>query len=374
MHQHPSSGPDQPGRDSELRSSGDHGHDTEHDGHLIHEPEHGHAEKHVHHAGPLAFIGEIVHLHGHDARSDGVLEGSADGIRTLRLTLLGLAVTAGIQLVIAIQSGSVGLLSDTIHNFSDALTAVPLWLAFLVSRRPANRRYTYGYGRAEDLAGVAIVVIIVASSLLALWESYQKLIHPTPLVYVGWVMVAALVGFLGNEGVAILRIRTGRRIGSAALEADGRHAQVDGLTSLGVLIGAVAVWLGAPIADPIVGLMISVTILFVSRDAALAMWRRLMDAVDPSLGERLTNVTRETPGVQGVEVPRVRWLGHRLWADLHILVDEDLSLKAAHAIAEDVRHRLFHAERRLADIVVHVDPVGSCGTDYHATTSKHQEP
>jgi cation diffusion facilitator family transporter len=304
-------------------------------------------------------------------RSDGALEGSAEGVRTLRLSLIGLGVTAAIQLVIAIQSGSVGLLADTIHNFSDALTSVPLWLAFLIGRRPANRRYTYGYGRAEDLAGVAIVLIIIASSLLALWESYQRLIHPTPLVYVGWVIVAAVVGFLGNEGVAILRIRTGRRIGSAALEADGRHAQVDGFTSLGVLIGAVAVWLGAPIADPIVGLLISISILFVSRDAARAMGRRLMDAVDPSLGDVLNRVAGETPGVRGVEASRVRWLGHRLWADMHILVDEEMTLRAAHAIAEDVRHRLFHAEPRLADIVVHVDPIGESGADYHAKTSQH---
>jgi cation diffusion facilitator family transporter len=373
MDHHPSGGSDQPGRGSEPDTPDDHGHKTDHDhGDHVHEQEHGQDDAHSHGSGPLSFLGEIFHLHGHDVRTDAALEGSAEGIRTLRLSLIGLGVTAAIQLIIALQSGSVGLLADTIHNFSDALTAVPLWLAFLVGRRPANRRYTYGYGRAEDLAGVAIVLIIIASSLLALWESYQKLIHPTPLAYVGWVMVAAVVGFLGNEGVAILRIRTGRRIGSAALEADGRHAQVDGFTSLGVLIGAVAVWLGAPIADPIVGLLISITILFVSRDAALAMWHRLMDAVDPSLGAVIIRVSGETPGVRGIEDPRVRWLGHRLWADMHILVDEDMTLRAAHAIAEDVRHRLFHAEPRLADVVIHVDPVGASGTNYHATTSHHR--
>jgi cation diffusion facilitator family transporter len=185
-------------------------------------------------------------------------------------------------------------------------------------------------------------------------------------------MVAAVIGFLGNEGVAILRIRTGRRIGSAALEADGRHAQVDGITSLGVLVGAVAVWLGLPIADPIVGMLISITILFVSRDAAMAMWHRLMDAVDPSLADEVSRVARETPGVRGVEEPRVRWLGHRLWAELHILVDENVPLREAHAVAEEVRHRLFHAEPRLVEVAIHVDPWGESSIDHHATTSHHR--
>jgi cation diffusion facilitator family transporter len=264
------------------------------------------------------------------------------------------------------------LLADTIHNFSDALTALPLWLAFVVSRRPANRRFTYGYGRAEDLAGVAIVLIIFASALVALWESYQKLINPTPLRYVGWVMAAAVVGFLGNEGVALLRIRTGRRIGSAALEADGYHARVDGLTSLGVLVGAVAVWLGAPIADPIVGLLISVAILFIGKDAATAMWHRLMDAVDPALVAKVEHEARETPGVQGIDDLRVRWLGHRLWAELHVKVDEDTPLWQAHDVAEDVRHRLFHAIPQVAEVTVHLDPCGHSGTNRHAATDHHR--
>ncbi len=350
---------DDHGHEHELAATGDHDHDDE-------------GAEHSHGSGPLAFLGEIFHVHQHDVRYDEQLEGSAEGIRTLRLSLAVLGVTAVIQLIVALQSGSVGLLADTIHNFSDALTAIPLWLAFLVARRPANRRYTYGYGRAEDLAGVAIVLIILASAVLAFWESYRKLIEPTPLPYVGWVMIAAVIGFLGNEAVAILRIRTGRRIGSAALEADGRHAQIDGITSLGVLVGAVAVWLGYPIADPIVGMLISVIIVFVSRDAARTMWRRLMDAIEPGVLAGVERVARDTPGVEGVENLRVRWLGHRLWAELNLLVDENVSLRDSHTIAEEVRHRLFHAEPRLAQVSVHVDPSGSSGLDHHAQTSHHE--
>src|SRR5262249_42298266 len=175
------------------------------------------------------------------------------------------------------------LLADMIHNFSDALTAIPLGLAFVLGRRAATRRYTYGYGRAEDLAGVVIVLMILASSLVAGYESYQKFVNPQPLQNVGWVMVAAIVGFLGNEIVAAFRIRVGREIGSAALIADGQHARIDGFTSLAVFFGALGSLLGFPIADPVVGLLITIAILFIVKDTVIQMWQRLMDAVDPAI-------------------------------------------------------------------------------------------
>jgi cation diffusion facilitator family transporter len=318
-------------------------------------------------------LGAIFHVHRHEVEYDETLEASAEGTRALLLSLLILGITAAIQLVVAVGSGSAGLLADTIHNFSDALTALPLWLAFQVGRRPASRRYTYGYGRAEDLAGVAIVAIIFVSAAIAFWESYQKFVHPVPLPNVGWVMVAAVVGFVGNEVVALIRIGTGRKIGSAALEADGHHARIDGLTSLGVLVGAVAVWLGAPIADPIVGLLISVAILFVTKDAAVSMWRRLMDAIDPALLDRTVATAATTPGVSGVEDVRLRWLGHRLWAELHVLVDENILLREAHAISEDVRHRLYHEIPQLAEVTIHVDPTGPSGANHHAPTDHHRQ-
>jgi cation diffusion facilitator family transporter len=357
-----------------------HDHDLEHDSPADHRHEHPHDHDHGDHhehdhdqgGGVLGLLSSIFHVHQHAVEFDASLEASDEGIRVLLFSLVGLLLTAAIQLAVALSSGSAGLLADTIHNFSDALTAIPLWLAFVVGRRPATRGYTYGYGRAEDLAGVAIVAIIFFSALLAFWESYQKFLHPTPLPGIGWVMVAAVVGFLGNEGVAFLRIRTGRRIGSAALEADGEHARIDGLTSLGVLVGAVAVWLGAPIADPIVGLLISIAILFITKDAALAMWHRMMDAVDPSLVERVDAVAKRTPGVAGTEDVRLRWLGHRLWAELHVLVDEDAPLRDAHAIAEEVRHNLFHALPQLAEVTVHLDPHGPAGANYHGVTEHHR--
>jgi cation diffusion facilitator family transporter len=303
--------------------------------------------------------------------TDAALEGSAKGIWALKVSLALLGATALFQLVIVLISGSVGLLADTIHNAGDALTALPLWIAFVVGRRAATRRYTYGYGRAEDIAGVFIVVLIFLSALIAAYESIQKLFHPQPLNNIGWVMAAAVIGFLGNEAVAQFRMRVGHEIGSAALIADGQHARVDGFTSLAVLVGALGVLLGFPLADPIVGLLITVTILFIVKDTARTMWRRLMDAVEPDVVDTIEHTTAPVPGVEGVHDVRVRWLGHKLGAELHVTVDETLSTRESHAIAEEVRHQLFHALPRLGIITVHIDPCGHGGDDPHRLTAHH---
>jgi cation diffusion facilitator family transporter len=237
---------------------------------------------------------------------DAALESSARGIWALKVSLLLLGATAVFQLLIVLISGSVGLLADTIHNFGDAFTAVPLWIAFVLGRRAATRRYTYGYGRAEDVAGVVIVVVIFLSAVIAAYESIQKLIHPQPVSAIGWVIAAAIVGFLGNEVVAQFRVRIGREIGSAALIADGLHARADGFTSLAVLLGALGVLAGFPLADPIVGLLITVAILFIVKDTALTMWRRVMDAVDPGVVEGIEQTAAAVPGVGEVHGVRVR--------------------------------------------------------------------
>ena len=208
-------------------------------------------------------------------------------------------------------TGSVALLADTIHNFSDALTAIPLWIAFVLGRRAATRRYTYGYGRAEDLAGVFIVAMIALSAVVAGYESIRRLINPEPITHIGVLIAAGLIGFVGNELVAVYRIRVGRRIGSAALVADGLHARTDGFTSLAVVAGALGVLAGFPLADPLVGLVITVAILVVLRSAARDIYRRLMDAVDPELVDTAEAALRDTPGVHDVESLRLRWIGHR---------------------------------------------------------------
>ena len=329
---------------------------------------------HEHSSGVVAALLGLFRPHSHDA-ADSVdlrLESSSRGIWALKVSLLGLLATALFQVLIVMISGSVALLADTIHNFSDALTAVPLWFAFALGRRAATTRYTYGYGRAEDLAGVFIVLMIAASAGLAGWESVQRLLDPQPIANLGWVMVAAVIGFAGNELVAIFRIRVGTEIGSAALVADGYHARTDGFTSLAVLVGAVGVLLGFPLADPLVGVGITIAILFVLKEAATQMWHRLMDAADPGIVEGLGREAAAVEGVQEVDDMRVRWLGHRLEADLRIVVDEDLPTRESHRLAEEVRHRLFHAQPKLASIIVHVDPCGHSGNDLHGGTAHHR--
>jgi cation diffusion facilitator family transporter len=292
------------------------------------------------------------HSHGHhDALTD-----SAAGIRSVKIGLAALALTALIQVVIVALSGSVALLADTVHNFSDALTAVPLWIAFALSRRTATRRYTYGLGRAEDLAGLFILGVIAVSAVFAAVEAIRRLIEPAPLSHLGWVAAAGVVGFLGNELVALYRIRVGTRIGSAALKADGMHARVDGLTSLAVVAGAAGAAAGFPAADPIVGLGIAVVIVAVLAVAARDVFRRLLDGVDPSLVDNARNALDAEPGILSVRRLRMRWLGHRLVADAELDVDPALTLSEAHRIAHDAEHTLTHAVPKLTEVTVHAYP------------------
>lgn len=170
--------------------------------------------------------------------TDPAMANTARGAWAVKWSFAGLLATAVIQGVIAAPSGSAALLADTIHNFGDAITAVPLWIAFALARVKPGRRFSYGYGRVEDLAGFAIVLIILGSALGAGYHSLFRLLHPEPVEYVWAVAAASGLGFVGNEAVAWLRIKVGRQIGSAALVADGYHARADGLTSLSVLLGA----------------------------------------------------------------------------------------------------------------------------------------
>ena len=298
------------------------------------------------------------------------MEASAEGMRTLWISLAVLGATALIQAVVTVLSGSVALLGDTLHNAADALTAVPLGIAFVLGRRPPTRRYTYGYGRAEDLAGIVIVVTIAASSTLAAYEAITRLLHPRPVSDLATVAAAALIGFAGNELAARYRIRTGRKIGSAALVADGLHARTDGLTSLAVLLGAGGVAIGLNWADPVVGLVITVAILAMLRQAAREVYRRLMDAVDPALVDQVEEALRSTGGVLNVGQVRLRWIGHQLRAECEIGVAADISAAQAHQVTVNAEHDLLHAIPRLAAAHVHADPE-SPGNDPHRVLLGH---
>jgi cation diffusion facilitator family transporter len=351
-------------------TAGSHGHGRGDD----HEHEHVHGHDRAGGLGVLAWLRHLLRPHSHEAadKVDTAMEASAEGIRALWISLAVLGATAVLQAVVVAVSGSVALLGDTLHNAADALTAVPLGIAFVVGRRPPNRRYTYGYGRAEDLAGVVIVAIIAASSALAAYEAVTRLAHPRPVSDLIAVAVAAVIGFTGNELVARYRIRVGRKIGSAALVADGLHARTDGFTSLAVLLGVGGVALGWDRADPVVGLVITVAILAVLRQAAREIYRRLMDAVDPALVDQVEQTLRATPGVLGVGQVRLRWIGHQLRAECEVIVDAGASAIQAHQVAVDAEHRLLHALPRLSAALVHADPQAQEGTDHHAALASHR--
>jgi cation diffusion facilitator family transporter len=288
-------------------------HDQPH--HDAHAHDHGHSHSH----------GRRFTPHSHDPADsiDDALEASVQGVRAVKISLFVLLATTALQLVVVLVSGSVALLADTIHNFSDALTAVPLWVAFVLGRRAASRRYTYGFGRVEDLAGLFIVLVVAVSAVVAAWQSIERIIHPQSLTNLWWVVAAGLVGFAGNEAVAVYRIRVGRQIGSAALVADGIHARTDGFTSLAVVLGAIGVMLGMPLADPIVGIAISVVILFLLWGTVRSVGRRLLDGIEPELVSRAEHALEHVDGVVGIERVRLRWIGHRLQGDAIVRMAED---------------------------------------------------
>jgi cation diffusion facilitator family transporter len=339
-------------------------HDAHHDEHTHDHAGHSHDHEDGGHGGKIgAALREVFAPHSHDASDsiDGALESSAAGIRAVKISLIALGATSVAQLVIVLISGSVALLADTIHNFSDALTAIPLWIAFALGTKAATRRYTYGFGRAEDIAGLFVIAMITLSAIIAGIESVRRLISPVPVLHVGWVAAAGLVGFIGNELVAVYRIRVGRRIGSVALVADGLHARTDGFTSLAVLIGAGGVALGFPLADPIIGLLITVAILAVLRTAVRDVFRRLMDGVDPALVDAAEAALAAEPGVTAVRSVKMRWIGHRIYADAELDIDPATSLAEAHRIAHEAEHTLTHAVPKLSSALVHAYPAGGGG-------------
>ncbi|HEX2131739.1 MAG TPA: cation diffusion facilitator family transporter [Actinophytocola sp.] len=331
--------------------------------------------QHGHGHGVLARLRHAVVPHSHDATEtiQSAEETSGQGIRAAWIGLAGMTATAALQLVIVVVSGSIGLMADTLHNLGHAITTIPLVIAFRMGRRAPTARYSYGYRRAEDLAGVLIALVIAASAGLIVWESVDALVDPRPLRNLGWVFAAGLVGALGNEIVAVYRIRAGRRIGSASLVAEGQHARADGLTSLAVVVGIVGVWLGFERADAIVGLLIACVILGILVSTMRTVFRRLMDGVEPGLIDAMSRTAAAVDGVVEVDRVRARWCGHRLEADADIAVPGSLTVEEGHRLADRVEHELLHATRHLESVVVHLHPVvdGRRPDDLHELAGHH---
>ncbi len=335
---------------------------ADHDEHHEHDHDHGGGSVVGRAVGAITHVFR-PHSHDHADSVDNALVTSAEGIRVTRISLVLLAVTAIAQMVVYLYSGSIALLADTIHNISDAFTSIPLWIAFALRTRPASKRYTYGLGRLEDLAGIIIVLFIAVSAVIAGWESLQAFRDPREYTNVWVVGVAGIIGFIGNEAVAIYRTRVGKRIGSAALIADGQHARTDGITSLGVLVSAIGVTLGFPLTDAVVGLAITAAILVILVGSAKDVLRRLLDAVDPDLVDAAEAALSQVEGIDAVNGVRMRWIGHRILAEADVAVDPTLDVASAHDIAERARHDLLHAVKGLDDITIHVEPTLEHGDD-----------
>lgn len=345
----------------EHRSHDDHNHNHDENDHAHNDHEHDHDGQE-----------ERGHEHG---RVNADLYGNKAGLRAVQISTAGMFIVAAIQFAIVGIGGSAGLFADALHNLGDVFTTVALWMAFVLSSRAANQRYTYGYHRSEDLAGIFIVLVIIASAVAGAWESIQKLTSnnaPSGLIlYLS--MTAALVGFAGNEILAQYKISVGKRINSVPLIADGQHSRIDGLTSLAAFVGLIGVACGLRIADPIAGLVITVVILTVVYSTSRSVLQRLLDAVDPRMVPSIIMTASEIAGVEAVTDVRARWVGHTLHVVMNIEVDAELTLTRAHEIAEEVRHRLFHDITGLSEAIIHTDPHshGEAATDYHQTVAHH---
>jgi len=348
--------------------SSDHNHKHEH---AHNEPGHTHDD----HA-------DFDHDHDHDdhrgqghehGKVDADLYGNKAGLRAVQIATAGMFIVAALQFAIAGIGGSADTLFPYTTLFRSVLTTVALWIAFVISNRAANQRYTYGYYRAEDLAGIFIVLVIIASAAAGAWESIQKLTSGSAPTQLLLSMAAAIVGVAGNEILAHYKIAVGKRINSVPLVADGQHSRIDGLTSLAALIGLIGVAFGLRIADPIAGLVITVVILTVVYSTSRSVLQRLLDAVDPHIVPSIIATASEVPGVEGVDDVRARWVGHTLHIIMNIKVDAEMTLARAHEIAEEVRHRLFHRIDGVSEAIIHTDPhsVGEGAVDHHQLLAHH---
>lgn len=306
---------------------------------------------------------EFGHAHG---VVDPSIISTEKGIQAIKWSFIALLPAAIFQMVIVLFSGSVALFADSIHNFGDVATAIPLWIAFLLALKKPTKKFTYGYGRFEDLAGLIIVIIILFSAIFAGYESINRFFHPQTLENLWAIAVASIIGFLGNEIVSIYRIRVGKEIASASLIADGYHARADGFTSLTVLVGVIGVGLGFPLADPIIGILITIFLFRIVWQSGKSILTRMLDGIDPEVVDNIRLALNHVPEVQDVTEVRVRWLGHRLHTEINLAVDPQLSVEEGHEIARKAQNHLLYHLKYLSYVTIHIDPVNASGEEYHS--------
>jgi cation diffusion facilitator family transporter len=274
--------------------------------------------------------------------------------RALALSALGLFATGALELVLAVLTHSVGLLSDALHNLSDVSTSALVFFGFRVSKRPSSTRFSYGYERAEDLAGLGVALVIWGSAVFAGIESYRKLIDHGTTTHLAWGMAGAVIGMVGNQVVARYKGAVGRKIQSATLVADARHSWLDAISSLGALVGLILVAIGHPLGDPIAGFAITVFIAHVGYEVTSDVVIHLMDGVDPVILGRTESVATSVPGVLGATV-RGRWTGRSLRLEVVSEVEPTMTVATSRALAHLVEREVLQSvgEARVVDVWIH---------------------
>jgi len=297
--------------------------------------------------------------------------GNKDAIRAVVVSAVALGLAAVAEISASILSGSASVLADGLHNAGDVMTSFILLFTFALVRRPATRRFSSGYGRFEDVATLLIVVVIIITAAIAAAESVAKLLHPVTYSNIPLSLAAALIGVVANLGVSEYKVRVGRGIGSESLEADGIHSRIDALVSAGAFAGIGLAGLGLTIADPILGILITVAIVFALAGTVKQLYYRMMDAVDPTIIDELTSSATAVPGVLAVHDVRVRWVGRELVAVMHVDMDPKSTLENAHAIAMRVEDAVCH-EVPAARLEIHMDPGTTPHTHTHVGTPQEE--
>lgn len=285
------------------------------------------------------------------------LEHRAMANRAVAVSAIGLGITGGVELAVALVTGSVGLLGDALHNLSDVSTSAVVFFGFRMSKRAPTPRYPYGYERAEDLAGLGVALVIWISALFAGYESILKLINGTGTRNLTLGIAAAALGIAGNLAVSWYKRRIGQRIHSSALIADARHSRLDAMSSVGAMVGLFLVALGYPIGDPIAGLAVTVLIVHVGLEVTREVLHHLLDGIEPELIERVIAVAASAPRVEAVDGARGRWTGRVVRLELELrmargaAVDDAVAtqawieehVRAEHEMVDDILIRLHRS-------------------------------
>ena len=255
--------------------------------------------------------------------------------RAVAVSAIGLAVTGGVELVLALFTGSVALLGDALHNLADVSTSAVVFLGFFISKRKPSARYAYGYERAEDIAGLGVALVIFFSALFAGFQSYRKFVSGAGTDHIYVAMAAAVIGIVGNLAVSRYKRMVARRIQSVTMEAEATHSLLDTLSSLGALVGLIGVSFGYKWADPVAGFAVTVFILRVAYEVTSEIAQHLMDGVDPELVEAARHAAEGVPGIQSATV-RGRWMGRSLIIEVEGSISPHTSIADAQRLAPKV--------------------------------------